>query len=204
MADVARAERAEHGIGQRVDEHVGVGVALEALVVRELDAAEKKFAALDEGMDVITNANAIHKNRLPCLKSRQQQGEGASVRGVTAARPARLRVRRGGRGAGGPGEQLLEARVLGDAELQRAVVFAAGQFEQRRLLRGVDQREVEVGVAEVRVELDRLAEFLLRDFLPALLRAGAAEIVVGLRRRSGSSALAAFSASMAFSYWLSW
>ena len=71
MADIARAERAEHRIGQRVDQHVGVGVALEALVVRQLDAAEEKFAALNEGMDVITNANAIHKNRLPCLKAGQ-------------------------------------------------------------------------------------------------------------------------------------
>jgi hypothetical protein len=41
MADVALAERAEHGVCQRVDEHVGVGVALEALVVGELDAAEE-------------------------------------------------------------------------------------------------------------------------------------------------------------------
>jgi hypothetical protein len=56
-------------------------VAFEALVVRELNTAEKKFAALDEGMDVITDANAIHKNRLPCLKSRQQQGEGVDRRG---------------------------------------------------------------------------------------------------------------------------
>ena len=69
MADVARAERAEDGVGEGVDEDVGVGVALEALVVRQLNAAEKKFAPLDEGVDVITNADAIHKNRLACPES---------------------------------------------------------------------------------------------------------------------------------------
>jgi hypothetical protein len=41
--------------------------------VRQFNAPEKEFAALDEGVDVITNANAIHKNGLRCLKARQQQ-----------------------------------------------------------------------------------------------------------------------------------
>jgi len=46
-------------------------VTVQALVVRQLNASEKKFAALDEGMNVITNANAIHMNRPACLKPRQ-------------------------------------------------------------------------------------------------------------------------------------
>jgi hypothetical protein len=56
--------------------------------VGKLDTAEEKFTALNEGVDVITDANAIHKNRLPCLKSRQQQGEGATGEAL------RLRARR--------------------------------------------------------------------------------------------------------------
>ena len=44
MPDIAGAQRAEDGIGQGVDQHVGVGMAFEALVVGQLNAPEKKFA----------------------------------------------------------------------------------------------------------------------------------------------------------------
>jgi hypothetical protein len=36
-------------------------MALEALEIGELDAAEEELPALDELMNVITDANAIHK-----------------------------------------------------------------------------------------------------------------------------------------------
>ena len=61
MADVPRTESTEDRIGQCMNQDIGVGVAFQALVVGQFNASEKKFTALDEGVDVITNANAIHK-----------------------------------------------------------------------------------------------------------------------------------------------
>ena len=55
-ADVAIGERAEDRVGDRVHQHVGVGMADEALIVRNLDAAEPDMIAGAEGMDVIALA----------------------------------------------------------------------------------------------------------------------------------------------------
>jgi len=73
VTDIARTKGTEHGIGQGVDQHIGVGMAFKALVVRQFDASQEKFATCNERMNIITNAYAIHKNRLACLKIRQQQ-----------------------------------------------------------------------------------------------------------------------------------
>ena len=57
-ADVAVGERAEDGVGQRVQDHIGVGMAGERLGVRDLDAAEGDVIARPEGMHVEAGADA--------------------------------------------------------------------------------------------------------------------------------------------------
>ena len=59
-ADVAQRRRAEQRVADRVQQHVGVAVAREALVVRNLDAADHEPAPGDEGMHVETLADAKH------------------------------------------------------------------------------------------------------------------------------------------------
>jgi hypothetical protein len=60
MADVRLAERAEERVADGVHERVGVRMAVEALRVRNLDAAEDKLAPGDQLMNVITDANVNH------------------------------------------------------------------------------------------------------------------------------------------------
>ena len=55
-ADVALADRAEHGVGDGVAEHVGIRMAIEAVCVRDIHAAEDELAALDEAVNVVTDA----------------------------------------------------------------------------------------------------------------------------------------------------
>ena len=57
-ADIAGADRAEHGVGQRVQAGIGVGMADQAMVVRHLDAAEPDMIARAEGVDIETLAGA--------------------------------------------------------------------------------------------------------------------------------------------------
>ena len=54
------AERAEDGVANRVQERVGVRMAVEALGVRNLDAAEDELAPRDQLMNVIADANMNH------------------------------------------------------------------------------------------------------------------------------------------------
>ena len=51
-ADVAVAERAVKRVGERVQADVGVGMASEAVVVRDAHAAEPDVIAGREGVDV--------------------------------------------------------------------------------------------------------------------------------------------------------
>ena len=51
---------AEQRVDDRVREHVGVGVAGEALLVRDVDAAEDQRAARREGVRVDAEAGADH------------------------------------------------------------------------------------------------------------------------------------------------
>ena len=60
MADVRFAERAEERIANRVHERVRVRMAVQALGVRNLDAAEDEFASRDQRVNVIANANVNH------------------------------------------------------------------------------------------------------------------------------------------------
>ncbi len=60
MADVAFADRAEHRVGDRVREHVRIAMAVEAVRVRDLDAAENERAAFREAMHVVADAGESH------------------------------------------------------------------------------------------------------------------------------------------------
>ena len=60
LADVAERGRAEQRVDHRVGEHVGVGVAGEPLLVRDVDAAEDQRAAGRERVRVDPQAGADH------------------------------------------------------------------------------------------------------------------------------------------------
>ena len=60
MADVRFAQRAEERVANGVHERVGVRMAVEALGVRNLDAAEDELAPGDQLMNVIADANVNH------------------------------------------------------------------------------------------------------------------------------------------------
>ena len=49
-ADIARADRAEHGIGNRMKRNVCIGVAGQALIVRNLDPAQPQLLARLEAL----------------------------------------------------------------------------------------------------------------------------------------------------------
>ena len=56
LADVAQRGRAQEGVDDRVREHVGVGVALQAALVLDLDPAEHEPAVRREGVGVVAHA----------------------------------------------------------------------------------------------------------------------------------------------------
>ena len=60
MSDVPLAQRTEHGIGNRVQERIGVRMAVETFAVRNFNAAQNEFSALDKPMDVVADADAVH------------------------------------------------------------------------------------------------------------------------------------------------
>jgi tRNA-dihydrouridine synthase B len=62
-ADVARAERAQYGVGERMEDDVGVAMAAEALVVGDMDAAEPQILARREGVDIEAHADARREAR---------------------------------------------------------------------------------------------------------------------------------------------
>ena len=56
--EIAQPRRAEDGVDHGVGEDVGVGVALEAAIVGNLDPAENQRAPLREPVRVVANADA--------------------------------------------------------------------------------------------------------------------------------------------------
>src|SRR5260221_6342210 len=74
MADVCFAQRAKEGVADGVHERIGVGVAVEAFGVRDFDAAQNEFAAFNQRVNVVTNANVNHvtslKTQVKSLKSK--------------------------------------------------------------------------------------------------------------------------------------
>src|SRR5205085_1416545 len=57
-ADVAQARRAEHGVHNRVQQHIGVRMPLEAALVRDLDAAQHQPAARAQRVHVVALPDA--------------------------------------------------------------------------------------------------------------------------------------------------
>jgi hypothetical protein len=57
-ADVAQRGRAEERVGDGVQQRIGVGMAQQALLVRDGDAAQDQRAAFDQGVAVIALADA--------------------------------------------------------------------------------------------------------------------------------------------------
>src|SRR5690242_3766008 len=58
LADIAGAERAQDRIGERVKADIGIGMADEAALMREPDAAEPEMIAGAESVDVEALAGA--------------------------------------------------------------------------------------------------------------------------------------------------
>ena len=58
LADVAGADRAQHGVGQRMQRHVGVGMAGEGVRVRDGDAAQHHGVARAEAVHVEAEGGA--------------------------------------------------------------------------------------------------------------------------------------------------
>jgi hypothetical protein len=57
-SDVARTEGSENRIGESVEKDIGIGVTFEASFVWNGDTAQDKGASRDEGMNIISKANA--------------------------------------------------------------------------------------------------------------------------------------------------
>ena len=62
LADIARARRAEQRVGNGMRQLVGVGVAQEALMMRNVDAAQNELAVGRERMDVEAQADTRLRN----------------------------------------------------------------------------------------------------------------------------------------------
>src|SRR5438270_233172 len=60
-ADVARAERAEQRVRDRMRQNICVRVSFQAVRVWNLDAAQNQFSSLRETMDVVTDAGSNHR-----------------------------------------------------------------------------------------------------------------------------------------------
>src|SRR4051812_40325218 len=76
MADVAFADRAEDRVGDGVRENVGVRVAVKAVRMRNLHAAENERAAFRETMDVVADAGEGHAGE----EEERESGMGMKMR----------------------------------------------------------------------------------------------------------------------------
>jgi hypothetical protein len=61
VTDISLAHRSQKGIGNCVNEDIGIGVAIEALFKGDFDPAEKQFTSGDQLVNIISHSNAIHK-----------------------------------------------------------------------------------------------------------------------------------------------
>ena len=52
LADIPRPNRAQQSVAQRVTHHIGVRVAGQSLVPRDMDAAQNEFAARLEAVNI--------------------------------------------------------------------------------------------------------------------------------------------------------
>ena len=65
LADVAQRCCAQHGVHDRVSQHVGVRVAQQALLIRHFHASQDELAALHQTVDVVTMTNAHFLSSVP-------------------------------------------------------------------------------------------------------------------------------------------
>ncbi len=65
-ADIAEAGGPEQRIGDRMEQHVGIGMAEQPALEGDLHAADDELAPRHEGMDVETLADAHHACLLCC------------------------------------------------------------------------------------------------------------------------------------------
>jgi hypothetical protein len=76
-ADVTQAGRAKQGIGDRVQQHIGVRMTEQPLMVRNLDAAENQFATGRKGMHV----ESLADTKIHChITNRERKIDSASRR----------------------------------------------------------------------------------------------------------------------------
>ncbi len=59
-ADVAERRRAQERVHDGVQQNVGIAVAEQALLIRDIDAAEDELSALHEAVDIISHAETRH------------------------------------------------------------------------------------------------------------------------------------------------
>ena len=142
-ADVAAAGGAEQRVDHRVGEDVGVGVAGEAALVLDLDAAEDEPAALGEAVAVVADADA---HRLNSRRPRRRAAPGAAARRSKTAISLDPEL----------GEEL-ERPVVAEADLL-GQVGVGGERE------GGARLDAHLGEGARRIELaDRLAQAGGRD-----------------------------------------
>jgi hypothetical protein len=73
MANVFLAQRAQHGVADGVHEGVGVGMAVETFRVGNFHAAEKKFPASDQLVNVVSDAYMNHAHSLAAARTIAKQ-----------------------------------------------------------------------------------------------------------------------------------
>jgi hypothetical protein len=83
VAEVAQCERAQNRIGERVQQHVRVGMTLQAAPVRNRDAADDERAPFDQCMDVEAVANTnIHLASFVFVLERDDRGGEREIRRI--------------------------------------------------------------------------------------------------------------------------
>jgi hypothetical protein len=60
LADVAGANRSQHGVCDCVRKDISIGMSFQPTRVRNLNAAQNQFSSLRETMNVVTDAAANH------------------------------------------------------------------------------------------------------------------------------------------------
>ena len=135
LAQVPEGERAEEGVRHRVGQHVGVGVAPEPPLGRDLDPPQHERPALDEGVDVEPQADPRHRDRprrrgatrvRPAGLARSRRASGRSSGRVIFTLPGSPGTRRTG------GAQPLDQRGVVRAEDPVRGRPAVGLPEERR------------------------------------------------------------------------
>src|SRR5436190_5440279 len=60
MANIALTQGAENRVTDSMHQHVGIGMSLETLGMRNINTAQNQLPALHQGMDIVTNSNFYH------------------------------------------------------------------------------------------------------------------------------------------------